>query len=329
MVNYAIEVDASYTDDGFAASGDIYVKNPAPMDATITGVEDALPGATNLTVECGVDFPYELPAGETLMCSYSADLPDGSSRTNTATATLQNYAYDHAGNAAATGTTSFQGTAEVTFGDPARVFDECIDLSDSMQGNLGTVCASDAPQTFQYSIYVGPYDICGTYTVENTADFLTGDSGTSGEDSWTVTVNVPCVDGCTLTQGYWKTHSEFGPAPYDDTWALLPNGADTPFFLSGQSYYEVLWTAPKGNAYYILAHQYIAAELNVLNGASIPSEALDAWNEAAALFNTYTPEEVAEMKGKNGNGLRAQFVALAEILDAYNNGLIGPGHCSE
>jgi hypothetical protein len=176
---------------------------------------------------------------------------------------------------------------------------------------------------------VGPYDICGTYTVENTADFLTGDSGTTGEDSWTVTVDVPCVDGCTLTQGYWKTHSEFGPAPYDDTWALLPNGADTMFFLSGQSYYEVLWTAPKGNAYYNLAHQYIAAELNVLNGASIPSEALDAWNEAAELFSTYTPAEVDELKGKNGNELRAQFIALAEILDAYNNGLIGPGHCSE
>jgi hypothetical protein len=329
MVNYAIEVDASYTDDGFAVSGDIYVKNPAPMDATITGVEDALPGATNLTVECGVDFPYELPAGETLMCSYSADLPDGSSRTNTATATLQNYAYDYAGNVAESGTTSFQGTADVIFGDPTEEIDECIEVSDDKHGALGTVCAGDAPKTFTYSMYVGPYDACGTYRFTNVASFVTNDTGAEGSDSWTVTVDVPCVDGCTLTQGYWKTHSEYGPAPYDDTWAMLPNGADTPFFLSGQSYYEVLWTAPKGNAYYILAHQYIAAELNVLNGASIPSEALDAWNEAEALFSTYTPDEIGALKGKAGKDLREWFLSLAETLDDYNNGLLAPGHCSE
>ena len=43
----------------------------------------------------------------------------------------------------------------------------------------------------------------------------------------TVDVDVPCLGGCTLTPGYWKTHSEFGPAPYDDNWANLPNGAST------------------------------------------------------------------------------------------------------
>ena len=71
--------------------------------------------------------------------------------------------------------------------------------------------------------------------------------------------------GCTLTPGYWKTHSTYGPAPYDETWALV--GEDTPFFLSGQSYYDVLWTSPAGNAYYNLSFHYIAAELNDLNGA--------------------------------------------------------------
>ena len=135
------------------------------------------------------------------------------------------------------------------------------------------------------------------------------------------------LGGCTLTPGYWKTHSMYGPAPYDDTWASI--GEDTPFFLSGQSYYEVLWTTPQGgNAYYILAHAYIAAELNFLNGAD-PSAAQAAFDEATALLGTYTPDELAGLKGKAGKETRAQFIALAEILDAYNNGLIGPGHCSE
>ena len=75
---------------------------------------------------------------------------------------------------------------------------------------------------------------------------MTNDSGTTGESSWEIIVDVPCDGGCTLTPGYWKTHSEYGPAPYDDTWALMPAGADTPFFGTGVSYYEMLWTEPQG-----------------------------------------------------------------------------------
>ena len=98
-------------------------------------------------------------------------------------------------------------------------------------------------------------------------------------------------EGCSLTQGYWKTHSAYGPAPYDATWAQI--GEDADFYLSGQSYYDVLWTQPKkGNAYYILAHQFIAAELNVLNGTSVPSQVAAALADAEALFMTYTPDEV-------------------------------------
>jgi predicted extracellular nuclease len=117
------------------------------------------------------------------------------------------------------------------------------------------------------------------------------------------------------TPGYWKTHSEYGPAPYDDTWALLPDGADTPFFLSGQTYYEVLWTSPSGgNAYYILAQYYIAAKLNLLSGAYLGA-VQTAFDAATVLFNTYTPEQVAAAKGKNGKELRDQFISLAEALD--------------
>jgi len=137
---------------------------------------------------------------------------------------------------------------------------------------------------------------------------------------------TPPSGGCTLTPGYWKTHSMYGPAPYDPTWALV--GENTAFFLSGQSYYQVLWEEPAGgHAYYILAHAYIAAELNFLNGAD-PSAAQSAFDQATTLFNSYTPDEVAAMK-KTDKAMRATFVSLAEILDNYNNGLIGPGHCEE
>ncbi|MDY0109848.1 MAG: DNRLRE domain-containing protein [Candidatus Krumholzibacteria bacterium] len=132
-------------------------------------------------------------------------------------------------------------------------------------------------------------------------------------------------DGCTRTQGYWKTHSEFGPAPYDAVWAMLPDGASTPFFLSGQTYHQVMWTPPAGgNAYYMLAHQYIAAQLNGLAGSDFTA-AQTAFDAATELFNTRTPAQVAALRG----AARAQVVALAQTLDDYNNGLIGPGHCDD
>jgi len=161
-----------------------------------------------------------------------------------------------------------------------------------------------------------------TETTTNTATASAYDpfeNEVSDQDSVTVAVRRNI---CTVTQGYWKTHSKYGPAPYDSDWGYV--GEDTLFFLSDQSYYEVLWTAPKkGNAYYILAHQYIAAELN---GADM-TDVQDAYDEATELFGIHTPSAIGNLKGNDS--LRQQFISLAEILDDYNNGLIGPGHCSE
>jgi len=190
-----------------------------------------------------------------------------------------------------------------------------VDVTDTYAGFLGTV--TSASQTFYYPRFIGPYGICGDYKVENTASLSTGAS-----DSWTVNVHVPCLEGCTLTQGYWKTHSEYGPAPYDDTWAQLSDGADTLFFDKGASWYEVLWTPPKkGDVYYILAHQYIAAYLNGLNGADT-STLGTALTDAAALLDEYDTKSIPR-------SIRPSFINLASTLDQYNNGYTGPGHCSE
>jgi len=319
LVNYTVTVDAIPVYQDWAVEGGIEAYNAAPIPATITAVTDLISPDIAATVDCGVAFPYELASLDTLACTYAADLPDDTTRVNTATVTTEG---------AVTGGT---GMADVDFRDAAvSEVDTCIDVSDTNVGFLGTVCFDTAPVTFSYSIFVGPYeepDECGRHQIDNTASFVTNDTGTTGEDSWTVIIDVPCEIGCTLTQGYWKTHSEYGPAPYDETWALLPNGADTMFYLSEQTYHEVMWTPPRrGNPYYILAHQYIAAGLNVLNEAEIPAEVLAAWDEATGLFELYTPEEIGSRQNRE---LRAQFLAIASMLDDYNNGLIGPGHCSE
>ncbi len=136
------------------------------------------------------------------------------------------------------------------------------------------------------------------------------------------------VQGCTLTQGYWKTHSSYGPAKKTDaTWDMV-GGPDATFFLSGQTYLDVLNTPVQGNKYYILAHQYIAAELNMLagaNGGAVDTE----FEHATTLLETYTPEQIAAMKGKNGKEITEMFTYLGGILGDYNEGLIGPGHCGD
>ena len=147
------------------------------------------------------------------------------------------------------------------------------------------------------------------------------ETGQSDDAKVTVTCTPP-PQGCSYTQGYWKTHSKYGPAKKTDpTWALI--GEDTAFFLSGQSWYQAINTNPQGgNAYYILAKQYIAAKLNVLSGAgTTPAvDAALAW--ATTFFQTYTPS------ANFSKTVKGQAVAAADLLDQYNNGVIGPGHCS-
>jgi len=120
-------------------------------------------------------------------------------------------------------------------------------------------------------------------------------------------------NGCTYTQGYWKNHP-----------GMWPTGSnpEAPFFNSNQTWLQVLKTPPKGNVYYILAHQYIAAQLNILNGASSTDEVDDAIKWAEVFFNTYTPTSSIP------RDLRNQATFYANLLDQYNNGIIGPGHCS-
>jgi len=154
-------------------------------------------------------------------------------------------------------------------------------------------------------------------TFTNTASLCTG-----ATDRWTIQVRVPCQNGCTPTPGCWKTHSEYGPAPYDDTWALLLNGADTPFFGTGKSWDLVLWTPPqKGDAYYILAHAYIAAYLNMLNGADV-SDVGEALDSAEFFLDEYDTQSIPKP-------IRQALIDLACTLDQYHNGYLGPGHCSE
>ena len=312
---YTVTVGTTgYADSDYAVAGTITITNPAPMEATIEGVADAM-GAITAPVDCGQAFPFTLAAGASVTCTYGAALPDASSLTNVATVTTSGAVGGNSGEAAV----DF-GSATIT------EIDACVTVTDDRQGALGTACAFESPKTFTYQLDVGPYSTtvvtCDVaFNFDNTASYV-AESGETGSDTHSIAVTVACpVSGCSLTQGYWKTHSEYGPAPYDETWELLANGADTAFFSTGMSWYSLFWTAPQGNAYIQLAHQYMAAYLNGLNGAN--TSAITAQLAAAqALLSTYTQYTLPRSKFSEAR-------SRAGTLDAYNNGLIGPGHCSE
>lgn len=150
-------------------------------------------------------------------------------------------------------------------------------------------------------------------------------SPTNGLDpesiSWIVsTLSVeppPTGPNCTFTWGFWKNHFEDWPS------TVSPQDI---FFLSNMTWAEVLGTPVRGNQYYNLAHQYIAAKLNSLNGADV-NDLNGALTTAEGLFNTYTPADIAGLRGNNPT--RKNFVNTAATLDAFNNGEIGPGHCND
>lgn len=118
-------------------------------------------------------------------------------------------------------------------------------------------------------------------------------------------------EDCTLTQGFWKNH--------EDAWLVeeLLLGDVT---YTKDELLAILGTPPRGDATYILAHQLIAAKLNVASGAD-PTAIESAVAEGDAWL-------VANPLGSKPKGeARAAGLDLAATLDGYNNGVTGPGHC--
>ena len=196
-----------------------------------------------------------------------------------------------------------------------------------LHGNTDVLEANGVRQA-SLTAPVGPYAECGEYVASAEATLTTNDTGSTVVTDCSVNVIVPCDTGCVLSQGYWRTHSQRGPAPYDDTWALIgPDQENTPFFISGQTYFEALTVPVRGNAYYILARQYIAAQLNQLNGASIEPFVLDIFGQATVAFETFTPQQIAQ--SSSNSELRQRFIAGAQVLELYNTGFEGTPACDE
>jgi hypothetical protein len=192
-LEYSVTVDLDdppVAEGDWAVEGTITISNPAPMDAELASVTDMVSPDIAAPVNC--PLPFIVPSGGSLTCTYGpVQLPDGSARTNTATATLANNNGQ---------TTDFYTTVDIDFsGAGTEEFDTEVEVSDSFLGDLGTVRYDEVPVTFNYSrAFTATGEICDVYTVDNEALIVTNDTGTTHRDE----VSVDLLELCTVSMAY-------------------------------------------------------------------------------------------------------------------------------
>lgn len=135
---------------------------------------------------------------------------------------------------------------------------------------------------------------------------------------------LPCghEESCTYTQGYWKSH---GPVPLGQNANEWPVSGLT---LGTVSYTDtellaILNTPAAGNGLIALAHQLIAAKLNVANGADDTDIAA-----AIAAADTLIGARIVPPVG-TGSLTPGSTSALITALANWNEGNTGPGHCGD
>lgn len=324
-VNYSVSVKTTgFTDSNWNVFGT--AQFPAEPSILMTDIRASVLDPN--TGEPGIDGTETCPGGlpqlltSSLTCQYSIDVPNANSGKVRVSATgLEN------------------GNIVGAFDDQPFSFasamvnevDECVNVSDSFAGSLGTVCAGDAPKTFTYSRTIGPFTSaeCGEHVVTNTASFITNDRQHTGSASADVKVTVVCEppSGCTRTIGYWKTHAGFGPQA-DVVTPLLPirlgtaGGAKSILVTSAAQAVSILSISNASNGIQKLYAQLLGAKLNGAAGTDLSAVA-STIAAADAFLATNNSASWATLTAAQKNTV----LGWKDALDDYNNGLLGPLHC--
>lgn len=178
-----------YDDSDYNVAGVITIKNTGKVDAVITSIEDLL-GGTPVTVYCDGDAvtepcSYNLPAGDTLTCTYTYGADDRFTGCNIVTVTTEKNTYS-ASVPIVWGEPTYEVNKEVTIKDISDLFGERI---------LGMVTAPDCgslTKTFTYCKHFAwtgyGKDNCGDFTYDNIASIV--ETGQFADA--TLNVNVQC-----------------------------------------------------------------------------------------------------------------------------------------
>jgi len=140
------------------------------------------------------------------------------------------------------------------------------------------------------------------------------DENGSPASDLTVTVSglTTSSTNCTYTQGYWKNHEELWPVTSVTLGSVVYTAAQADIIFD---------ESVSGNGLVSLAHQLIAAKLNIANGAD-PTAAAAAIAAADALIGALVVPPIGA-----GYLHPSLTSTLTQSLDDFNNGVTGPGHC--
>lgn len=316
IFNYTVSVshDAG-TESNWQVNGVITVSNPNDWQDIIANVSDEMLGCVNIMIF----DPVTVPAGGSVEVPYSCTFGSNPGFVvNTAKVQWDQAAYHTLNGSASI-------SVPVVFSAPTNVYDECVNVTDSVAGNLGTACVGDPnPKTFTYTeTYYGPAGgTCMQYP--NTATFTTNDTGTTGSASAEVTI---CSWMGRLTPGYWKNHLVFDPKNPLNPWVAkyLPQILGN-FNVTSTSIVTSIFnamncgTSKDQDAIGCLAGHLLAAKLNVANGANT---CISSVISSADTFLKAIPYIGPTGKYTLTSAQRSSAISLKSSLDQYNNN----GYC--
>jgi len=152
-----------------------------------------------------------------------------------------------------------------------------------------------------------------TYVVRVRANATGTDDVSAPSTTLRVRTLARTIQDCTYTQGYWKNHPE--------AWPVGNVTLGTVNYTQAQLL--LIFNQPAaGNGLISLAHQLIAAKLNIAQGATPPASVVAAIASADALIGGLVVPPIGA-----GSLAPSSTSALTGTLDNFNQGIIGPGHC--
>lgn len=201
---------------------------------------------------------------------------------------------------------SFTGVATLnTWGEATREYrlqpNESLDTEIGDLADETGVAGTTLGELGAGTEYVFRVSANGTATADASAPSLTLSGATllQGHD-------------CTYTQGYWRNH----PADWPVESLVLGSVS-----YGKSQLLQILDGSVRGNGLVSLAHQIIAVKLNVAAGAN-PGDVAAALASADAAIGSLVVPPVGA--GSLAPGSTSE---LTQVLDDYNNGVSGPGHC--
>ncbi len=151
------------------------------------------------------------------------------------------------------------------------------------------------------------------YVVRVVANSAGVQEASSQSNTLRATTLLRSQQDCTYTQGYWKNHT--------GVWPVANLTLGTVSYTAAQLL-QIFNQPAAGNGLLSMAHQLIAAKLNIANGATAPAATLTAISQADALIGGLVAPPIG-----SGSLSPGSTSGLTNTLDNFNQGITGPGHC--